>query len=98
MIHFNETMRTAYGSPEESQKLRQVGLTTMADSDDRGRLKYDQEILAEKVKLGYAYLDAGCRPEARAVFNEVWAKNSPEFTVYAQQAREALNLMNSKGQ
>lgn len=56
------------------------------------------DVMAQRVRLGYAYLDAKCYKEARATFNEVWEANSVEFAPLAQQAREALNVMNSKGQ
>lgn len=97
-VQFHETINTGNSSKEETNRLRQQGLHRLADSEDRSRLKYEKLILADKVRLGYAYLDGKCYAEARKTFNEVWSKTDPEFAIYAQQAREGLNLMNSKGQ
>lgn len=51
------------------------------------------DVLSHRLNLGYAYLKAGCREEARKTFEEVWGWNQPQYAPYPQQARDALNLM-----
>lgn len=96
MIRFYEGL--IQRNNDDNVELRRVGLGWVADENIRQKRADRQSWLAEKVLLGYSYLDSKCYVEARATFNEVWAWNSPDYLVYAQQAREGLNSMNSKGQ
>jgi endonuclease YncB( thermonuclease family) len=55
--------------------------------------KLRRDIQGEKVKEGYALLDAGCRRQAEVVFRSVWDANGDDTWEFANQAREALNRM-----
>ncbi len=75
-----------------------LGAMGWASEEVVAAANYKRDKLSYMVRLGYTYLDAGCRAEARSTFQAVWESNGPGFTEFANQAREALNLMASKRQ